>query len=146
MNSNKDMYTLHSSIMVRITGHSLASRIRHSLVMGLSRTDVFVWTFTEWTRPFPSGLASSTLRNSQDPQGAVGSTTRTMSPTFRFFFTDVHFCLSCCKRRFLGPSAPEEVSQVLDLFPSASGVEIRPQEGSRGQSGHRSEQEDTIRG
>src|SRR4029434_8772405 len=93
------MYTFLSN-GIRNPGHSSDSRIWHSLVMSLSRTEVFVLSFTDRTRPLASGFVSSTLPNGQDPRGAVGSTTRTTSPTLRFLFSEVHFCLSCSSRRY----------------------------------------------
>lgn len=91
------------------------------MVVGLSMTEVLVLSFTERLRPPASGLVSSTFPSGHDSRGAVGSTTRTMSPTLKFFCTLPYFCLLEQQKVFLRPSMPEEISHILDLFPTSSG-------------------------
>ena len=78
----------------------LVSKRRQSLVIGLSRMLVFVWTFTERTSPLESAVVLRTLPIIHEPLGAVASAITTISPGMKFLFCFVHFCLSCITSKY----------------------------------------------
>lgn len=87
-------------IIMNNTQLYVLSNSMQSFVTGLSYTPVLVLIFTVLTSPFESGRTSSTLPRTQDPRGAVLSTTITMSPTVKSLLILVHFCLSCSKGKY----------------------------------------------
>lgn len=78
----------------------MASTSRQIFVTGLSRTLVLVWMHTERTNPLESDLVLKTRPIFQEPLGAVGSATMTISPGEKFLLGAAHLCLSCITSKY----------------------------------------------
>lgn len=78
----------------------LTSKRRQSLVIGLLRMLVLVWTFTERTSPLESAVVLRTLPIIHEPLGAVESAIITMSPGEKLLLCLIHFCLSCIASKY----------------------------------------------
>src|SRR4029434_9145107 len=73
---------------------SSPSSIKQSFVMGLFMMLLWVLMLTVRTSPFWSGKTSIILPTTQEPLGAVGSTTKATSPHWKFLLLVFHFWLS----------------------------------------------------
>ena len=97
------------------TNYSSHSRTMTNFVIGRSRVVHLVLTSALRTKPFLSRNTACTLPRGHDPLGALGSTTKTTSPTWTLRSGNSHFWRSCRKGKY----------SRIHLFQKDSGFRIQ---------------------